>query len=126
MPIRRTRPWTDRERRDCNWNDRHNRPVKSMACAAMYQVRVEKWPPVFKRRGPDHGKCKGVSVSPCACNCHFAWEDSDLVRLMDGRVGLCLGVLKEPEYMMVVHLGGDTEISVDIGEPVLMDQVQQS
>ncbi len=122
MPIRRTRPWTDKERRDCDWNDRHTRPVKSMACAARYQVQVSKWPQVFERRGPDHGKCEGVSFGPCACNCHFVWEDSDLVRLRDGRVGLCLGVLKEPEYMMVVHLGGGHEVSVDIGEPVLLAQ----
>jgi hypothetical protein len=41
---------------------------------------------------------------------------------MDGRIGVCLGVLKEPEYQMVVHVGGDHEVVVDIGEPVLLDQ----
>jgi hypothetical protein len=102
----RTRPWTDVERRAFNWNQRFGRPIKSMACA---------------RR--DHASCGGVTDGPCACNCHFTWDGKvDLVRLIDGRVGLCLGVLKEPEYKMMVHLGFDTEIAVDIGEPVLLDQ----
>ncbi len=116
----RTRPWTDAERAAYDWNVRHGRPVKSLSCA------VWRWAK-GKRVGPDHGSCEGASSGPCACNCHFAWEGKvDLVRLRDGRVGLCLGALKEPEYMMLVHLGGTAEISVDIGEPVLMDQAAQS
>lgn len=115
----RTRPWTDTERADYDWNQRQGRPIKSLSCAMWRWARG-------KRVGPDHGSCAGVSFGPCACNCHFTWDDSDLVRLLDGRVGLCLGVLKEPEYMMIVHLGGATEISIDIGEPVLMDQVPRS
>ena len=113
----RTRPWTDIERGAYDWNQRQGRPIKSLSCAMWRWVRD-------KRVGPAHGSCKGVSFGPCACNCHFAWDDNDLVRLLDGRVGLCLKVRKGPEYMMTVLLGGHREIAVDIGEPVLIDQVQ--
>ncbi len=116
----RTRPWTDVERRTFDWNQRGARPIKSMHCAARRR-RGGKW------LSPDHGTCVGVTDGPCACNCHYTWDGKvDLVRLRDGRIGLCLGVLKEPEYNMMVHLGGDTEIIVDIGEPILLDQAPTS
>ena len=120
MSIRRTRPWTDKERRECDWNDRHSRPVKSMACGATYQVQVEKWPQVFERRGPDHGKCEGRSFGVCACNCHYAWfPGDDLVRLRDGAVGVVMWV---SGGVMMVSLGKEVERGVDIGEPVLLEQ----
>lgn len=72
---------------------------------------------------PDHAACPGTTThGPCACNCHYTWELDDLVRLMDGRVGMVVGVGQEPEYVMVIHLGGGAEITVDVGEPVLLDQ----
>ncbi len=111
----RTRPWTDAERAAYDWNQRQGRPIKSLSCAMWRWVQ-------HKRVGPDHGSCKGVSFGPCGCNCHFAWDDTDLVRLLDGRVGLCVNVRKGPEYVMVVHLGGGNEVSVDLGEPVLLAQ----
>lgn len=112
----RTRPWTDADRANYDWNQRYGRPLKSLACAQWRWVR-RSW------SRPDHGSCEGVSFGPCACNCHFTWDGKvDLVRLIDGRVGLCHGVLTEPEYTMMVHLGGNTVITVDIGEPVLLDQ----
>ncbi len=120
MPIRRTRPWTDKERRDCDWNDRYARPVKSMACASRYQVQIEKWPPVFERRGPDHEKCEGISFGGCGCNCHYDWlPGDDLVRLRDRAVGVVLGVIGD---LMMVSLGKHVERGVDIGEPVLLEQ----
>ncbi len=120
MPIRRTRPWTDKERRECNWNDRHTHPVKSRACAATYQVQVENWPRAFERRGPDHGKCEGVSFGACACNCHYQWVvGDDVVRLRDGTVGVVLSVIRD---RMIVFVGNQVERGVDIGEPVLLEQ----
>lgn len=114
--TRRSRPWTDADRRAHDWNPRHGRPLKTLACAQWRRVRGE-W------ARPDHGACGGLTFGACACNCHFTWESKvDLVRLQDGRIGLCLGVLKEPEYMMMVHLGATNEVSVDIGEPVLLAQ----
>ncbi len=80
-------------------------------------------PQRYERRGPDHDKCEGTSFGPCACNCHYEWmPDIDLVRLRDGAVGVVCGVLLEPEYMMVVHLGFRIRRAVEIGEAVLLDQ----
>lgn len=115
-PARRTRPWTDADRRAHDWSPRHGRPLKSLACAQWRWLRG-KW------TRPDHGSCQGVAFGPCACNCHYEWDGVDgLVRLMDGRVGVCLRVLKEPEWQMVVHVGADRDVVVDLGEPVLLDQ----
>jgi hypothetical protein len=116
--TRRTRSWTDADRRDHDWNLRHGRPLKTLTCAQWRRVRGE-W------TRPDHGVCEALTFGACACNCHFDWQGELLemvVRLLDGRVGVCLGVLKDPEYVMMVHLGGGVELSVDIGEPVLLDQ----
>ena len=115
-PVRRTRPWTDRDRATTDWNPRHGRPLKTLACAQWHWVRG-KW------TRPDHGSCKGATFGLCACNCHYEWGGVDgLVRLLDGRVGVCLGVVKEPDWQMVVHVGADREVLVDLGEPVLLDQ----
>lgn len=114
--VRRARPWTDRERRAYDWNQRYGGPLKSLACAQWRWVRGA-W------ARPDHGSCQGVTFGPCACNCHYEWDGIDgLVRLMDGRVGVCLGVVKKPKWQMVVHVGADQDIVVDLGEPVLLDQ----
>lgn len=118
----RARPWTDVERRAWDWNLRQGRPIKSLACASrrQRQTRAGYW-----HLMPDHGACVGVADGPCACNCHFTWDDDldrGLVRLVDGRVGLCLRVLKAPDYTMEVLVSGDTKVSVDIGGPVLLDQ----
>ena len=97
-----------------------------MACAAWPQIAVghrrisgaQQW----ERRRPAHADCKGTSSGICGCNCHFTWAiDRDVVRLLDGAVGVVLFV-DTADYMMAVRVGEWPPRAVDIGEPILLAQ----
>ena len=123
----RTRPWSDKDHRACDWSDKRNRPVKSMACAAWPQIAVghrrisgaQQW----ERRRPAHADCTGAASGICGCNCHYTWAiDKDMVRLLDGAVGVVLSVDTSSDYLMAVRVGEWSARAVDVSEPILLAQ----